>query len=205
MSMEPESPLDRLWNEYGQVFQRFDDLTLARWLAQTLGQLQGRAWRFSHPLVGAYRLGAQIAHDRQIWLKRLVTLPAAFPDAECCHAPLLPLVTRDVLESGLICEHCSATAIPFEDLPGDVRKAMKAWAEEYAAVHAVAHWDDRQRKRVKNYDDAYEEAARKAEALLARLGRDLAPGLLDTFPAVLWEDQDECLEVRPEDVVLENG
>jgi hypothetical protein len=28
------------------------------------------------------------------------------------------------------------------------------------------------------------------------------PPLLETYPAVIWEDQDECLEVRPEDVVL---
>ena len=65
MATEPESPLDKLWKEYGRVFHDFDDLTLARWLAQTLGQLEGRAWRLSHPLLGAYRLAAQIAHDRQ--------------------------------------------------------------------------------------------------------------------------------------------
>ena len=28
------------------------------------------------------------------------------------------------------------------------------------------------------------------------------PPLLEVYPAVIWEDQDECLEVRPEDVVL---
>src|SRR5205814_2545166 len=77
MAIDPESPLDRLWQEYSRVFNDFDDLTLARWLAQTLGQLEGRAWRLSHPLLGAYRLAAQIAHDRQTWLKRLATPPAA--------------------------------------------------------------------------------------------------------------------------------
>ena len=40
-----ESPTDRLWKEYSLAFRDFDDLTLARWLAQTLGQLQGRVWR----------------------------------------------------------------------------------------------------------------------------------------------------------------
>ena len=45
-----ESSTDRLWREYSRAFEDFDDLMLARWLAQTLGQLQGRAWRFSHPL-----------------------------------------------------------------------------------------------------------------------------------------------------------
>src|SRR6185312_698882 len=46
MPTESDSPLDQLWNEYGQVFREFDDLTLARWLAQTLGQLSGKAWRW---------------------------------------------------------------------------------------------------------------------------------------------------------------
>ena len=65
MAFEPESasPLDSLWQEYARVFRDWDDLTLGRWLAQTLGQLEGRAWRLSHPLVGAYRLAAKIGED----------------------------------------------------------------------------------------------------------------------------------------------
>ena len=61
---------------------------------------------------------------------------------------------------------------------------------------------DRQRKRGGNYDAAYESAAQQAEQLLASAGRELAPKLLDSYAAVIWEDQDECLEVRPEDVRL---
>jgi hypothetical protein len=200
MSDETESPLDRLWREYSEVFRDWDDLRLARWLAQTLGQLAGRAWRFSHPLVGAYRLAAQIGHDRQIWLKRLVTAPGAYTEAECCRAPLLPLLTRDVLESGLICQHCGATAVPFEDLPAGLRDPIKTWADAYAPVHAVAHWDDPRRKSVGNYDRAYEKAAQEAERMLARLGQSLAPRFTEFYPALIWEDQDECLEVRPEDI-----
>src|SRR5580700_4912767 len=108
-----EAP-DRLWKEYSQVFEEFDDVTLARWLAQTLAQLEGRTWRFSHPLIGAYRLAAELGHKRQIWLKRLATTPAAFPDSPCCRAPMLPLFSRDILTSGLICEHCSETLTAFE-------------------------------------------------------------------------------------------
>jgi hypothetical protein len=200
--MDTESPLDRLWHEYSLVFRGFDDLSLARWMAQTLGQIRGRCWRLSHPLLGAYRLAAQTAHDRQIWLKHLVQTPAEYPEADCCRAPLLPLLTRDVLESGLVCQHCSGTAVSFEDLPEDVQADLRAWADEYEPIHAVAHWDDHQRRRASNYDQNYEDAAKEAERLLARLGRDIAPRLLDRFPVILWEDQDECLEVRPEDVPL---
>ena len=117
MPTESDSPLDQLWNEYGLAFREFDDLTLARWLAQTLGQLSGKAWRWSHPLIGAYRLAAQIAHDRQIWFKRLATPPAAYLESACCRAPMLPLLTRDIRDTGLICQHCSDTLVAFDEIP----------------------------------------------------------------------------------------
>ena len=202
MANEPESPLDHLWQEYSQVFREFDDLTLARWMAQTLGQLEGRAWRLSHPLLGAYRLAAQLAHDRQIWLKRLATPPAAYVEAPCCRAPLLPLLTRDVLDSGLVCQHCSEMAISFEELPEKIQSLVKDWAGDYGPVHAVAHWEDHQRKSAGDYERAFEDAAKKAERLLARAGNQIAPKFLDFYPAIVWEDQDECLEVRPEDIPL---
>jgi hypothetical protein len=199
---EPESPLDRLWLEYSLVFKNFDDYTLARWMAQTLGQLEGGAWRMSHPLLGAYRLAAQLAHDRQIWLKRLATTPAAYPESPCCRAPLLPLLTRDVLDAGLVCQHCNGAALPFEEMPSRLQEELKVWAQEYAPVHAVAHWEDRQRKTVTDYERACETAAQKAEKLLATAGSTLAPKFLEIYPTIVWEDQDECLEVRPEDIEL---
>lgn len=202
MSDLPESPLDRLWQEYSLVFKNFDDHTLARWMAQTLGQLEGAAWRLSHPLLGAYRLAAQLAHDRQIWLKRLATAPMAYPEAQCCRAPLLALLTRDVLDTGLVCQHCTETAIPFDELPVALQDELKIWAQEYAPVHAVAHWEDRQRKSVGDYERSCETAAQKAEKLLAKAGSELAPKFLELYPTIVWEDQDECLEVRPEDIEL---
>ncbi len=202
MPNEPESSLDLLWKEYAEAFRDFDDLTLARWLAQTLGQLEGKCWRLSHPLMGAYRLAAELGHDRQIWLKRLATPPAAYPDSPCCRAPMLPLLTRDVRDTGLICQHCNETLIPFEDIPAPLRTELEDWAAQYAPVHAVAHWDDRQRKAAGDYDHAYETAAEEAERLLAQGGRQLAPKLLEFYAAAVWEDQDECLEVRPEEVQL---
>jgi hypothetical protein len=203
MDLEHESsPLESLWREYSQGMREWDDLTLGRWLAQTLGQLEGRAWRFSHPLAVIYRLGAQIGHDRSIWLKRLATPPAAYAESPCCRAPFLPLLTRDVRESGLVCLHCSETLVPFDEIPAAIRDAIGFWAQEYEPVHAVAHWDDRQRRRAGSYDSAFENAAQQAEKFLSRAGRDLAPKLLDFYATAVWEDQDECLEVRPEDVTL---
>jgi len=199
MDAETEAPLDLLWKEYGLVFRDFDDVTLARWMCQTLGQLEGKVWRLSHPLLGAYRLAAQAAHERQIWLKRLATPPQAYLESPCCRAPMLPLLTRDVLEAGLICQHCGDTLQPFEDVAEPLQARLRAWAEAYTPVHAVAHWDDRQRKGV-HYERACETAAGQAERLLIQLGSELSPALLDLYPAVVWEDQDECLEVRPEDL-----
>jgi hypothetical protein len=202
MATNADAPLDLLWKEYSQGFRDFDDLTLARWMAQTLGQFEGKAWRLSHPLLGAYRLAAQLANERQIWLKRLATPPHAYSESPCCRAPLLALLTRDVHDAGLLCQHCSETLVPFEEIPAGLRGDLETWAAQYAPVHAVAHWDDRQRKSTGDYDRAYDDAAEQAEGLLAKAGRDLAPRLLDFYPAIIWEDQDECLEVRPEDVGL---
>jgi hypothetical protein len=203
MATNPEAPLDLLWQEYSLAFRDFDDLTLARWLAQTLGQLAGKAWRLSHPLLGAYRLAAQLGHKRQIWLQRLATPPPDYSESPCCRAPMLALLTRDVREAGLICQHCNETLVPFDEIPAAVQSALEVWASKYAPVHAVAHWDDRQRKAARDYDRAYEDAAKEAEQLLAEAGQTLAPKLLEFYPALVWEDQDECLEVRPEDIELE--
>jgi len=200
MAFDSDAPLDQLWKEYSLVFRDLDDLTLARWLAQTLGQLEGKSWRLSHPLIGAYRLAAQLGHERQIWHKRLATPPAAYGESSCCRAPMLPLLTRDVRESGLICQHCAETLVPFDEIPADIASTLTDWATQYEPIHAVAHWDDRQRKGAGNYDRAYENAAQQAERLLAQAGLELSPKLLEHYPTVVWEDQDECLEVRPEDV-----
>jgi len=202
MAFASDSPLDGLWTEYGQVFQAWDDLTLARWLAQTLGQFEGRAWRLSHPLVGAYRLAAQVAHRRPIWHQRLTTPPAAYPESPCCRAPFLPLLTRDIRGEGLVCLHCNETLVPFDELIPELRALVAPWADRYEPVHAVAHWEEEQREQAEDYEEDCENAAQVAEKLLAEAGRRLAPRFLEHYPAIIWEDQDECLEVRPEDVSL---
>ena len=202
MAFDSDAPLDLLWKEYGRAFRDFDDHSLARWLAQTLGQLEGKSWRLSHPLIGAYRLASQLGHERQIWHKRLATPPAAYTESGCCRAPMLPLLSRDIRESGLICQHCNETLVPFDEIPESARIELDFWAGVYEPVHAVAHWDDRQRKSAGDYDRAYENAAREAEKILFQAGKVLSVRLLEFYPTVVWEDQDECLEVRPEDVRL---
>jgi len=200
MAAYSDTPLDRLWKSYSDVFGTFDDLTLARWMAQTLGQIQGRAWRLSHPLLGSYRLAAQVAHDRQIWHKRLVTMPPDYFEAPCCRAPMLPLFTRDVAETGLVCQHCGETCVGADELPGALMQEIQEWADAYDPVHNVAHWEDNERAARGHYETLFEDAAKSAEKLLARAGRELVPKLLEFYPAIVWEDQDECLEVRPEDI-----
>ena len=200
MAPNADSPLDLLWKEYSAVFRGLDDLSLARWLAQTLGQLEGKAWRLSHPLLGAYRLAAQLGQENHIWFKRLANPPSRYIESPCCRAPMLPMLTRDVREAGLICQHCNDTLVPFEEIPDGVKDELGKWSDAYQAIHAVAHWDDRQRKGAGDYERALEDAAKKAERLLAQAGNDLAVRLLEFYPAVVWEDQDECLEVRPEDI-----
>jgi hypothetical protein len=201
--MEPkqDAALDQLWQEYGQVFREFDDLTLARWMAQTLSQLQGKVWRLSHPLLSAYRVSGQVAHERQIWLKRLAGKPAAYSDAPCCRAPLLPLFTRDIREDGLLCLHCGEPMVPFTELPPELQADTSVWARQYDAHHQVAHWDENQRRRVADHDKALDAAAAAAEKLLVHASQDLLPRFLAHYPALVWEDHDECLDVRPEDIL----
>ena len=115
---------------------------------------------------------------------------------------MLPLLTRDVSEAGLICEHCGESVAAFEDIPPALQGELKEWADKYSPVHAVAHWDEGQRRQSQDYDRALEAAAEESERLLSHAGQMLAPKLLEYYPAVIWEDQDECLEVRPEDILL---
>jgi hypothetical protein len=143
-----------------------------------------------------------LGHQRQVWLKRLASPPSGYAEAPCCRAPVLPLLTRDVPDSGLLCQHCGETLTPFDEIPEPLRAELAEWAEKYKPIHAVAHWDDRQRKASGNYDDAFEEAADEAEQLLTIAGRQIMPKLLEIYPAAVWEDQDECLSVQPEDIEL---
>jgi len=189
-----------VWAEYAEAFQDLDDLTLARWMAQTLSQLKGKVWRSSHPLLGTYRLAAEVSQKRQIWLKRLVKMPAGFREAPCCRSPLLPLVTRDATE-GLFCTHCGGIAEPFQDLDPDLGKVLSKWLEEYEVVHEVAHWSEDERANLHGYEDKLKESTDRARSLLRELRYIILPGFLEVYPAVVWQDSDECLDIGPEQIL----
>ena len=200
--MVPDSPssADRLWAEYGRVFNDLDDLTLGRWMSQTLSQLHGRVWRLSHPLLGTYRLATQVANEREIWQKRVISIPREYHATDCCCAPILPLFSRDILENGLICEHCGGTAVACEDLPVEPRALITEWADTYRPVHETAHWSEEKKRGTRNFQEQVEAAAKTAEELLHTAATKLLPPLLEYYPTIVWEDQDECLDVRPEDI-----
>ena len=90
----------------------------------------------------------------------------------------------------------------FEDIVPEAQNLLKKWAEEYAAVHAVAHWEESERSSAASYEEAYDNAGEEAERLLIYAGSRLVPILAEFYPAVIWEDQDDCLEVRPEDITF---
>ena len=201
MTKDPDDTLDQLWKEYSNLFQDFDDLTLARWMSQTLGQIQGRIIRYSHPIVGAYRMAALIANERHLWLKRMVSLPSQYSEAPCCRAPVLPLFTRDLLESGIICEHCNDTLTNIDDLPEPLAKLCREWGESYGKHHEVAHWTEQKRADAIDYDSIIKNSASACAALLKQARITIFPLLVEEYPTLLWEDQDECLNVRPEDIL----
>ena len=202
MTGNPDDAIDRLWKEYGELFDAYDDLTLARWMSQTLGQISGRILRYSHPIIGAYRMAAIIAHDRSIWHKRLVTMPLDYFESDCCRAPILPLFTREVADCGLICEHCNGTLVEFDDLPKDLQGPTERWADEYDSFHDVAHWNDKKRASCTDYEAEKDAAAAACCELMVKAVKTVLPPYLDTYPVILWEDQDECLNIKPEEIEL---
>lgn len=201
MHEEDREAIDRLWEDYRLFFDGFDDPTLARYLAQLLGQIHGGIWRASHPMTGLLRLGAHTCHQRGLRIGRHARVPEGYGAAACCGAPTVPLITRDVIERGFVCVFCDGTLATLEDLPGELGLAVRRWAEQYREVHDVAHWDERQRLACGDYEEAFNQAAQRGAELWVDLVESLLPKLVpDIFSVMIWEDQDECLDIRPEDL-----
>jgi len=182
------------------AMKSWDDLSLVRWLNQTLGQLYERGWRASHPLVVAYRLGSTVAHQRDLWNRRTFSFNDNYAPANCCGAPAIPFVTFEVSTHGIYCSCCGEVLVPLDELPGNMSLSFKDWGRAYDAIHQVAHWTDAERKHCGDYNKALDQACEKAVPLLARLGYELVPPLLARFPTLFWEDSDNCLDVIPEDI-----
>ena len=87
-----------------------------------------------------------------------------------------------------------------DDLPVELKPRIEKWATEYDTAHAIAHWEEDGIKLPPDYEQVLEMAAQTAQGLLADAGTGLAPALLEFYPAVAWEDRDECLEVLPEEI-----
>jgi uncharacterized protein with HEPN domain len=92
--------------------------------------------------------------------------------------------------------------VSLDELPPDLQSTIRIWAEEYTGIHEVAHWDESRQRQATDYDRSLDEAAERAVKLLGRAAVEIMPRFLELYPAVIWEDQDECLEVRPEDIEL---
>ncbi len=200
LSLDKEEGFD-LWQEHTRAIKSWDDLSLARWLNQTLGQLYERCWRASHPLVVAYRLGATVAHQRDLWNRRTFSFNPHYQVAACCGAPAIPFVSFEVCTYGLYCSCCGVVLLTLEDVPTDLAIAFRQWGKEYEVVHQVAHWTDIERKKCGDYDKASDQAAEEAARFLAHLGYRLAPQMVGSFPTIFWEDADHCLDVIPEDIL----
>lgn len=201
MQEEDREALERLWEEYRLFFDGFDDPTLARFVAQLLGQMNGGIWRASHPLAGVLRLGAHTCHQRGLRIGRHARVPEGYGEAMCCGAPAMPLLTREVRERGFICPFCDGTVLGLDDVPEAARMVVRGWAQQYEELHEVAHWDERRREASGNYEEVFNRAAQRGAEMWVDLVEHILPTLVpEVFPAVIWEDHDECLDIRPEDL-----
>lgn len=204
LSIENENGFD-LWQEHMRGLRSWDDLSLVRWLSQSLGQFYERSWRVSHSFVVAYRLGVTVAHQRDVWNRRIFSFHQNYQTAPCCNAPTIPLVSFEMMSHGIACSCCGGELISLKELPLSLRKAFMDWGRRYDSIHQVAHWDDERKKESKNYDKDFDEAGDRAIPLLTELGYKLVPKLLELYPAIFWEDGDHCLDLRPEEIPAPTG
>jgi hypothetical protein len=197
--LEKGSDFD-IWGEHLQAFKTWDDLGLARWLNQTLGQLHDHCWRASHPLVMVYRLAAAIAYQRDLWNRRIFPMNEKFSEAACCGSPAIPFVSFEIATHGIYCSCCGSVLEDVGQLPGNLPERFKQWARKYDPLHEIAHFDEVRQRASSSYEEELNHAANDASPLLAELGYQLAPQLLGLYPVVIWEDSDHCLDILPEEI-----
>ena len=119
MAFESDSPLDSLWKEYGRAFQDWDDLTLgAGWRKRSASSKAGRGGfrTRSSARTGSRRNSRTTGRSGSSgWPRRRRLMR----NRRAAARPFLPLLTRDVRESGLICQHCNETLVPFDEISAD--------------------------------------------------------------------------------------
>ena len=79
-------------------------------------------------------------------------------------------------------------------------KGWLEWAEDYSSIHGVAHWDETRRTITRITNKLLRMPLSKANNCSPTKVSNWRPAG-GVFPAVIWEDQDECLQVRPEDII----
>ncbi len=200
MQEESDHRLDHLWEEHRKWLDDYDDLTLVRMRSQILSQMCGGVWRLSHPLVGMHRLVSRTLNKRGTHIQWIQSIPSGYTEAACCGAPLVPLITRDLVEGGIYCEACGQTALHLADLPPEVSFSFRRWAESYATVHDVAHMSEEEVATAKDYEADFQAAAEQAEDELMFLGTTILPHCVSAFSCIVWQDHDECLRIWPEDL-----
>ena len=90
--------------------------------------------------------------------------------------------------------HCGQQMVALDKIKNQqLVEKLSQGAESSAPIHAVAYWGEWRRKSQDQYEHVFDEATQKSEAQLS---------YFDDFPLVIWDDQDECLQVRPEDIQL---
>ena len=70
-----DSSIDNLWREYGRIFRDWDDLTIGRWMAQTLGFHGFTAWVPTLLVAHGFSLVKSLAWSSAM---SIGTIPGAF-------------------------------------------------------------------------------------------------------------------------------
>ena len=109
---------------------------------------------------------------------------------------MLPLLSARCPGIGSYLPALHETLVAFDEIPEPIEDECGKWAAQYAPVHAVAHWEDSQRK-TGNYDQAYDVAADEAERLLGVVARDIMPKFLDHYAAACGKTRTNAFPCSP--------
>ena len=203
MATNADAPLDLLWKEYSLGFRDFDDLTLA-----TLAGPNARP-ACRQDLAAFASAARRLPPGRAVGPRApdLAQAPGCDP-ARLLRIALLPRADVAVADARRARGGLDLPALQRDARPvrGNPRRACKAiWRtgprvtprSTRSPTGTIAS-----AKPPATTTTPTKPPPRKPNGCSREAGRQLAPRLLEFYPAAVWEDQDECLEVRPEDVRL---